>query len=152
MSILVFLAQKHYTCRFQKFGQRLVNRVIVVQFICSTRWLFINSTIRTPYLMSKMKEIGQAKVYIKQYHRKPNSEGYGATRILYLPLDIVRCMRLQHKDLIGFFNCSDGVVIKKLNRSAHSWSCERASQFNDCKLRRPVAVITIYTSFGRTIN
>ena len=66
--------------------------------------------------MSKMKEIGQAKVYIKQYHRKPNSEGYGATRILYLPLDIVRYMRLQHKDLIGFFRIKDGVVIKKLKR------------------------------------
>lgn len=66
--------------------------------------------------MSKMKEIGRAKVYIKQYHKKPNSEGYGATRILYLPLDIVRYMRLQHKDLIGFSVCGDGVLIKKLNR------------------------------------
>jgi hypothetical protein len=64
----------------------------------------------------KMKQLGEATVYIKQYHRKPNSEGYGATRILYLPLDIVRDMRLRHKDLIGFFRTKDGVVIKKLNR------------------------------------
>ena len=64
----------------------------------------------------KMKQLGEATVYIKQYHKEPNLEGHGATRILYLPLDIVRYMRLQHKDLIGFFSSNDGVVIKKLNR------------------------------------
>lgn len=60
-----------------------------------------------------MKQLGESHVYIKQYHKQPNLEGHGATRILYIPLAVVQAMHLKHKDSIRFYLNDNDVIMKK---------------------------------------
>lgn len=61
----------------------------------------------------EMDRLGESFVYIKQYHKRPNTEGHGATRILYIPLVVVQAMGLKHRDLILFYLHDGNVIIKK---------------------------------------